>query len=219
VRAERDVDDGRAVHGLDAVPVVAALGAGVLGVRGDLGRAGAVEADLDHLPVALVIADPGDALVVVEVEEPVLQPHPAGGRLLDGPAVHAIGEVGPAVHRLRVLRRPAGGADEVVGGGGANGARRGVGPAGQEAEVQPRHAGQRLGGGEQIARAVEQPGPVAVQRGVGHDRRRVGPIGLVLVVAQDRTMTLEEPGVQGLGGVHGRRPRLSGSAGASRWAR
>ena len=76
VRAAGDVDHRPVgVAGdLDHLRPRALLGLAVLGVDGEVGRA-VVDAQLDHLPVALVQADPErQVVVVVEVEEPVLQP-------------------------------------------------------------------------------------------------------------------------------------------------
>ena len=46
----------------------------VLRVHGDLGFHIGVDKDLDHLPVALVIAEVDAGKIVVVVEEPVLKP-------------------------------------------------------------------------------------------------------------------------------------------------
>ena len=94
VRAAGDVDHRPVgVAGdLDHLRPRALLGLAVLGVDGEVGRA-VVHAQLDHLPVALVQADPErQVVVVVEVEEPVLQPQVPVG--LDGVAVHAVAQLG-----------------------------------------------------------------------------------------------------------------------------
>ena len=74
----------------------------------------AAEADLDHLPVALVQADPEEVLVVVVVEEPVLEPG-VPARLVHGAAVRTVGEARVGVQPPCVLDvAAAGGVEEVV---------------------------------------------------------------------------------------------------------
>ena len=71
------------------------------------------EADLDHLPVALVQADPHEVLVVVVVEEPVLEPREAV-LVLDRVAVRPVRISGVGVQPPGVLDvAPTGCVDEV----------------------------------------------------------------------------------------------------------
>jgi hypothetical protein len=94
LRSPGDVDDRGVALALDVFPAPG-LGVAVLAVGGEIGDV-AVQAQLHHLPVALVQPDAAGELVVVgEVEEPVLQPQPPLGRTLAPRA---------AVHHVRVLR-------------------------------------------------------------------------------------------------------------------
>src|SRR5215211_1989514 len=106
VRATRDVDDRPLRPGdeIDLAPV-APLGDRVLRVDRAI-RGLRVEMNLDHLPVALV--QPGlyegadQVVVVVEVEEPVLQPDVAA--IAHRMPVYAVGVAGLRMQVTRLLR-------------------------------------------------------------------------------------------------------------------
>src|SRR6188472_2489838 len=92
VRAAADVDDRRRGFALDLLDLTPGrdLGPPMLSVDRDVGNLAALaHPELDHLPVALVEAKPSrQVVVVVEVEEPVLEPNAAA--VLLQPAVHPV---------------------------------------------------------------------------------------------------------------------------------
>ena len=105
MRAARRVDDRLVTDPLDLVPRPL-TGVLVLGVDGEIRcLTGGVEAQLDHLPVALVetcLDQRADQVViVVEVEEPVREPHAIvrSGRPV---SVHPVGVLRLGVQRLRL---------------------------------------------------------------------------------------------------------------------
>ena len=162
----------------------ALLGLAVLGVDGEIGRA-VVDAQLDHLPVALVQADPErQVVVVVEVEEPVLKPQVAVG--LDGVAVHAVAQIGTGGAQRDVLRAVvlAGVADAV-----AVAHLLAVGVVRRPEVVQ----GQRRAAGQQVAEGVRTVGAAQlVARVAGPFRGAVAEILLHGVVLQAGLMAVQE---------------------------
>jgi hypothetical protein len=74
----------------------------MLRVADQLGLAACIEADLDHLPVALVLAEAEQVLRVVIEPEPVLEP---GARaVLADAAVQAGAVLGRRLHRPRIAK-------------------------------------------------------------------------------------------------------------------
>jgi hypothetical protein len=144
-----------------------------------------VDAQLDHLPVALVQADAErQVVVVVEVEEPVLQPQVAVG--LDGVAVHAVAQLGMGGAQRHVLRAVvlAGVADAV-----AVAHLPAVGVV-RRSEVLE---GQRGAAGQELAEGVRTVGAAQlVARIVGPFRRAVAEVLLHRVVLQPRLMAAQE---------------------------
>ena len=196
VRAQAHVHEGRLLRTAclaHVAPVLALLAAGVLSVGRDRGPAVGAEADLDHLPVALVEPDPGQALVVVVVEEPVLQPHAATVGL-DVAAVDLVGVARLGLHPSGVLLIRAAMRVEVVGRQRLR-ALGTVGVAGEEVEVEaaPDHRRARLR--DQLARLGLQVGGIpADHEAVRHDPGRTRPVGLLLVVGDGRRVLGEQSG-------------------------
>jgi hypothetical protein len=182
----RNVDDGGAPLALDLSPG-AALGPGVLGERGPDGTAVAGNAELKQLPVAGVAAGADDPAVlrVVGEEEPVLEP-----------------ETAPVV---------AGGAavdERTAGTGVADGNKAIAGLGGAAVAV----AGAEEGGIGYAAGAAV----LAIDlRGIGERVDRDREASLVLVVAEDGPMALEEVDISRLcrGGRRGKYNQEQGRPG------
>jgi hypothetical protein len=186
------------------LPVVALLGTVVLGV-GRSGRHAVIDRDLHHLPVALVKADPGQALVVEVVEEPVLQPD-AVVLALHVAAVHDVAIARPRLHTGGVLDVGATVGVQVIVERGLLRHVVAIRLAIQEREVKLRAHERRPGLSDQRAVLRLQIGGVpAFDDAVGHDRRRARPVGLMLVIGQRRCVLDEQPRAAGVvGGAHGR---------------
>ena len=73
----------------------------MLGVGGGVRLSVRAEAQLDHLPVALVQAHEQEGLVVVVLKEPVLKPESTGS-VVHGMAVDLVGVAWASVHLARV---------------------------------------------------------------------------------------------------------------------
>ena len=217
----------------------ALLGLAVLGVDGEVGRA-VVHPQLDHLPVALVQPDPErQVVVVVEVEEPVLQPQAPAG--LDGVAVHAVAQVGSLGAQRDVLLAVVllGVADAVVGahllavGVLRSAPRKSESRASRRSPAAPRGRARRRRGAARcrvvgpfrgavaevlLHRVVLQAGLVAAQEVVvithapyrTHRRKAARSPLLSLISPRIAPSRRERASATGSGGLHGSQSRFAG---------